>query len=97
MDVEFVATIIRLRVRSFSLPGSTPVCGRFFSRTNVGSYLHRKEKTPHTGVDPGKLNERTLIMRMEASLIITRNTSQTNGRRVLPRTVNEVRSAVDDS
>ena len=49
------------RVRSFSFPGSTPVC--FFFRTNVGNYLHTfvlaKKKTPHIGVDPGKLNERT--------------------------------------
>ena len=49
-------------VRSFSFPGSTRCVAVFFSRTNVGSYLHTfvLEKTPpHTGVDPGKLNERT--------------------------------------
>ena len=49
-------------VRSFSFPGSTPMCGGFFPRTNVGNYLHTfvlEKKTPHTGVDPGKLNERT--------------------------------------
>ena len=35
----------------------------FFFRTTVGSYLHTfvldQNKTPHTGVNPGKLNERT--------------------------------------
>ena len=34
-----------------------------FSRTNVGNYLHTfvlEKNPPHTGVDPGKLNERTL-------------------------------------
>ena len=55
-----------LWVRSFSFPGSTPVCGGFFSKTNLGSYLHTfvlGKKTPHTGVDPGKLNERTVWLR----------------------------------
>ena len=34
----------------------------FFPRTNVGNYLHKsvlEKKPPHTGVDPGELNERT--------------------------------------
>ena len=38
-------------VRSFSFPGSTPVCVGFFSRTNVGNYLHtfvlEKENATH--------------------------------------------------
>ena len=36
-----------------------------FSRTNVGNYLHTfvlGKKTLHTGVNPGKLNERTLCL-----------------------------------
>ena len=36
---------------------------RVFSRANVGNYLHTfilEKETPHTEVDPGKLNERTL-------------------------------------
>ena len=51
-------------VRSFSFPGSTPVCGGFFflpgrtwviicTRSSCG------KKLPHTGFDPGNLNERT--------------------------------------
>ena len=60
---KFFLFVLILRVRSFSSPRSTPVRGVFFTRTNVGNYLHTlvlEKKTPHTGVDPGKLNERTL-------------------------------------
>ena len=50
-------------VRSFSFPGSTPVCGVFFfpGRTCViiCIRLSCKKNTPHTGGDPGELNERT--------------------------------------
>ena len=46
-----------------SIPGSTPVCGIFFSQdecVQIITHVHPgKKKTPHTGVDPGKLNERT--------------------------------------
>ena len=55
---------VSLWVCSFSFTGSTPVCGRVFSRTNVANYKHTfvlgKKNLSHTGVDPGKLNERTL-------------------------------------
>ena len=54
------------RVRSFSSPGSTPVCGGFFFQDERGYYLHTfvlgKKKRHTTGVDPGKLNERTLLI-----------------------------------
>ena len=49
-------------MRSFSFPGSTSVCGVFFpGRTWVIICTRSswKKKSPHTGVDPGKLNERT--------------------------------------
>ena len=52
-------------VRSFSFPGSTPVRGVFFlpGRTWVIICTHSswETKPPHTGVDPGKLNERTHV------------------------------------
>ena len=50
-------------VRSFSFPGSTPVCGVFFFQDERGNYLQTfvlEKNTPHTGVDPWELNERTL-------------------------------------
>ena len=50
-------------MRSISFPGATSVCGVFFvqGRTCADNYPRSswKKKTPHTGVDPGKLNERT--------------------------------------
>ena len=50
-------------VRLFSFPGSTPVCGLLFftGRTCADNYPRSswKKKPTHTGVDPGKLNERT--------------------------------------
>ena len=46
-----------LRVRSFSFPGSTPVCVAVFFPGRTWVII---KKTPHTGVDPGELNERTL-------------------------------------
>ena len=48
-----------IRLASLGQPRCVAV---FFSRTNVGNYLHTfvlEKNTPHTGVDPGKLNERT--------------------------------------
>ena len=55
--------IVFHRVRLFSFPGSTLVCGVIFfpGRTWViiCTCSFSKKKTPHTGVDPGKLNERT--------------------------------------
>ena len=51
------------RVHSFSFPGPTPSCGVFlFQDERVQIITHvrpGKKKTPHTWVDPGKLNERT--------------------------------------
>ena len=51
------------RVRSFSFPGSTPVCGVFFfqnERERIITHVRPgNKKAPHTGVDHGKLNERT--------------------------------------
>ena len=51
------------RVRSISFPGSTPVCGVFFfqdERVQIISHVRPgKKNRQHTGVDPGKLNERT--------------------------------------
>ena len=48
-----VKLIVKYRVRSFSFPGSTLVFGIFFSRTNVGNYLHtfvlEKENATHRG------------------------------------------------
>ena len=55
-----------LRVRSFSFPGSTSVCGGFFlpGRTCADNYPRSSwKKKTHTGVDQGKLNERTLSWR----------------------------------
>ena len=51
-------------MRSFSSPGSTPVCGGFIffpGWTYADNYSRSswKKKPPHIGVDPGKLNERT--------------------------------------
>ena len=50
-------------VRLFSFPGSTPVCGLLFftGRTCADNYPRSswKKNPTHTGVDPGKLNERT--------------------------------------
>ena len=58
-----VLGLLEHRVRSFSFPGSTPVYGVFFfqeERVQIITHVHpRKKKTSHTGVDPGKLNERT--------------------------------------
>ena len=54
-------------VRSFSFPGSTPVCGGFFpGRTWViiCTRSSQKKTSSHTGVDPGKLNERTQYFAM---------------------------------
>ena len=53
--IRYKGLLIVYRVRSFSCPGSTPVFGVFFPRTNVAW----KGQTPHDGVEPGKLNERT--------------------------------------
>ena len=62
-----------LWVRSFSFPGSTLVCGVFFSpgRTWVIICTRSswKNKTLHTGVDPGKLNERTLTFQPEFRIL----------------------------
>ena len=50
-------------VRSFSFPGSTPSCDVFFfpGRTCADNFPRSpwKKTPPHTGVDPGQLNERT--------------------------------------
>ena len=55
-----------LWVRSISFPGSTPVCGVFFfqdERVQIITHVRPGEKKPpHTGVDPGKLKERTLYV-----------------------------------
>ena len=62
---ELVVFILHgnLWVRSISFPGSTPVCGVFFfqdERVQIITHVRpEKKKMPHTGVDPGKLNERT--------------------------------------
>ena len=51
------------RVCSISLPGSTPVCCIFFfqdERVQIITQVRPgKKNPPHTGVDPGKVNERT--------------------------------------
>ena len=47
-------------MRSFSFPGSTQVCDGFFSqdeRVQIIIHVRPGKKPPHTGVDPGKLNE----------------------------------------
>ena len=50
-------------VRSFSFPGSPPSCDVFFfpGRTCADNFPRSpwKKTPPHTGVDPGQLNERT--------------------------------------
>ena len=52
-------------VRSFSFPGSTPVCDEVFfwdERVQIITHVRPGKNPPHTGVDPGKLNERTECM-----------------------------------
>ena len=60
------SSIVLHWVCSISFPGSTPVYGIFFpGRTCADNYPRSSwgKKTPHTGVDPGKLIERTLLLR----------------------------------
>ena len=61
-------------MRSFSFPGSTPVCDGFFpGRTCADNYPRSswKKKQPHTGVDPGKLSERTHCLTTHTYLCTT--------------------------
>ena len=53
-------------MRSISFPGWTPVFGVFFfqdERVQIITHIVLEKKPPHTGVDPGKLNERTLYVK----------------------------------
>ena len=64
LSIHSLKGVVKEWVRSFSSPGSTPVCGVFFfqdKRVQIITHVRPGKKTPpHTGVDPGKLNERII-------------------------------------